>query len=725
MSSALLYPPNPTGVPSSVVETSASFKKEVSKVLGSILLFFIVYLLMVMLSIILAIACVYGGLMLIVHVPRVITLLIGIGLMGLGVMVFVFLIKFIFAVNRYDRSGIIEIKKSDEPVLFDFIKQLSHDTQTRFPKKIYLSPDVNACVFYDSSFWSMFFPVRKNLQIGLGLVNCLNISEFKAVVAHEFGHFSQKSMKLGSFVYNVNRIIHNMLFENKDYAKSLSSFARVSSYFAFFAGLTANIVNGIQSILRAMYGVVNKNYMSLSRQMEFHADAVAASVSGGNNLISALKRIDMAHACYNAVLGKCDEMLKEKMVSRNIYPNQLIVLKQVAEDFKFSFSNELPEVNDEYLKSRNLNRVNFKDQWASHPSTEEREDNLNNLGVNISPEPQLAWQLFANKTQVQEQLTRKIYEHIKTDGVTAVDEDFFASKYQTDVQKFSLPAEYKDFYDQRMVAVLDENELDQLAQNNQALQFDTLLSVENISLPAKIKATAADVEILKAIAGKRIDVKSFDFDGEKYPADQAKKMVDDLEKEMEENKKLLEELDRKIIGFFYSRSMSTGNQTASNLKKSYSEYFRERKTADEYLKFLNSMMEDLGSIFRGETIPITTIDSIITNLKNVEEPKFKGYLRRWLELGAFPPNSHYLKSVETFLESNPVYFKNGKFRDSELIALNNMVNESWEAVNTYLFGKFKSILQMQLPLIDRDNNALNELSVRDSAKDPAHLQPQS
>jgi len=33
--------------------------------------------------------------------------------------------------------------------------------------------------FYNSSFWSMFLPVRKNLEIGLGLVNSINISEFK------------------------------------------------------------------------------------------------------------------------------------------------------------------------------------------------------------------------------------------------------------------------------------------------------------------------------------------------------------------------------------------------------------------------------------------------------------------------------------------------------------------------------------------------------------------
>src|SRR6202012_5732895 len=111
-----------------------------------------------------------------------------------------------------------------------------------------------------SSFWSMFLPVRKNLEIGLGLVNSINISEFKAVMAHEFGNFSQKSMKLGSFVYNVNRVIYNMLYDNQGWSKSINSFASASRYFYFFATISVGIVQGVQVVLKKMYQVVNKKY---------------------------------------------------------------------------------------------------------------------------------------------------------------------------------------------------------------------------------------------------------------------------------------------------------------------------------------------------------------------------------------------------------------------------------------------------------------------------------
>ena len=64
-------------------------------------------------------------------------------------------------------------------------------TAAPLPHRVFVSHEVNACVFFNQSFWSLIIPAKKNLLIGLGLVNRLNLTEFKAVLAHEFGHFSQ------------------------------------------------------------------------------------------------------------------------------------------------------------------------------------------------------------------------------------------------------------------------------------------------------------------------------------------------------------------------------------------------------------------------------------------------------------------------------------------------------------------------------------------------------
>lgn len=78
----------------------------------------------------------------------------------------------------------MEITEGEHPLLFSFIRQLCAETKAPLPHKVYANREINACVFYNSTILSLFLPVKKNLLIGLGLVNSVNLSEFKAVLAH-------------------------------------------------------------------------------------------------------------------------------------------------------------------------------------------------------------------------------------------------------------------------------------------------------------------------------------------------------------------------------------------------------------------------------------------------------------------------------------------------------------------------------------------------------------
>src|SRR5262249_53693075 len=135
--------------------------------------------------------------------------------------------------------------------LFAFIRRICADTGAPFPKHIYVTPEVNAAVFYHSSFLNLFFPTRKNLLIGLGLVNNLNISEFKAVLAHEFGHFSQKSMKLGTYVYVANRVLADIIY-GRDFLDDIVNQAKGWDLrIAIFAWVFLGILWGLRKGLEA------------------------------------------------------------------------------------------------------------------------------------------------------------------------------------------------------------------------------------------------------------------------------------------------------------------------------------------------------------------------------------------------------------------------------------------------------------------------------------------
>lgn len=47
-----------------------------------------------------------------------------------------------------------------------FLYRLADEARAPRPRRVYLSPDVNAAVFFDFSFVNLIFPSRKNLVIG-------------------------------------------------------------------------------------------------------------------------------------------------------------------------------------------------------------------------------------------------------------------------------------------------------------------------------------------------------------------------------------------------------------------------------------------------------------------------------------------------------------------------------------------------------------------------------
>ena len=166
------------------IQISSDFKKMTGKAIFAIILFILTYFFILALAVGMTVLCVIGGIALIKAQPGAATAMIGIGLASLGFLILIFLFKFLFKQHKVDRSHLTEIYEHDEPKLFSFIRDIVEEVKTDFPKRIYLSSDVNASVFYDSNFWSMIFPIRKNLQIGLGLVNILLREQIEILHGH-------------------------------------------------------------------------------------------------------------------------------------------------------------------------------------------------------------------------------------------------------------------------------------------------------------------------------------------------------------------------------------------------------------------------------------------------------------------------------------------------------------------------------------------------------------
>lgn len=700
---SIRYPLQHSGSSPKTVEPSAAFRKEVIKVVGLIALFIIVYLLLVVAAFAFAAACVYGGVLMIVAVPKFLVIMIGLGVIGLGAMVFFFLVKFLFNVSRQDVTGYMEIKEADQPALFAFIREISKATNTSFPKHVYLAPDVNASVFYDSGFWSMFLPVRKNLVVGLGLVNGVNRGEFSAVLAHEFGHFSQRSMKLGSFVYQVNRIIFNMLYDNRGYGAFLDKWAGISGYFAFFATITVKIVNGIQWILRKLYGLVNKGYMGLSREMEFHADAVAAAVSGANNLESALLRLEMADAGYQSVLDTCNEWFRKNEVSQNFYPGQRLVMTELARKFQLPMNNGLPLITHEVTAGESATRVNFKDQWASHPPTAERIAHLHNLKMDAAIDDRSAWTIFKDELELQRSMTAFVYGQAST-GETEqalITETAFEGKYKASIQYYSFPEVFNGCYDGRPMSEMD---LDmQINVTDEEVSVDVVTALctnEQASVLKKINGAEQDIETLQAIADGRIETNSFDFDGQRMGKGDIDQLIERLKLEVEAWRSRLQDFDERMFRNSYWLAASRGE--AGKLKDQYEQYFIWRNRANEFYNHSNAMFEKLNPIYAGESITVEQADLLVSGLKTKDEPEFRQMLELFRQEGVFEEHQELKSTIDRYLQANYAYFNGKEFFSNELDDILGIGRECWSALQSYIFRIYKDLLFFQASLYQRN-----------------------
>jgi Zn-dependent protease with chaperone function len=698
-----LYPPNPAPVSEEIIQPSAAFKKEVQKVMGSIFLFFLVYIILIILALALAAGCVMLGIGVMGASGHIIGIIAGVGIMSIGIMVVIFLIKFIFSVKKVDETGMTQVKEADQPELFAFIRQLTNDTQTQFPKKIVLSPEVNASVFYNDSFWSMIFPVKKNLNIGLGLVNTVTLSEFKAVMAHEFGHFSQRSMKLGSFVYNVNKAIYNMLYENNDYGKFLTTWGNLHWAIGIFVWVTIQIVKGIQSILQGMYGFINKNYMGLSREMEFHADAVAASVSGSENLITALKKLEISDACYNSVIQRADAGIKNKEVFQNIYGNHAVVMQQYAKDYNLPLQNNTPIVDEAFMQRFKLSKLNIKNQWASHPSNEDREAHLRQLNIQSAVDTRSAWVLFNGAESLQKQISSSIYSTVPAEmKEVIIDEQKFQEKYVEDINNYKLPQEYNGYYDDRQVQYLD---IEAVAQQSfekpiNAETFKSLFTDEKGALPKQLNANESDAQILQAIIDAQIDTKTFDYDSKKYEKQEAASVLEKVKAAIEQQKLQITNDETESTAFFFAAAKQQGDEVVTTLKEKYTLHFKNRKKVDEQFAISQRIMEILSPLYRGEQVSIEAAQRMSNELRT-ESDHLKPIFKYWIETEVL--SNDIKQRLIHFVNANYQYFSGDSFFDAELQTLHALINDCIAELGDVQFRSFKEILNYQLELCKKLN----------------------
>ncbi len=671
------------------VTVSPEFRRQAARAVWSIVLFIASYILLLVASVALTALCIYGGIMMIAAKPTFITLALGIGLASLGILVVFFMLKFILASNKTDRSHLVEIKRADQPQLFALIDEIVAKVGTHFPKKVFLSADVNAAVFYDSTFWSMFFPVRKNLQIGLGLVNTVSKSELTAVLSHEFGHFSQRSMKVGSYVHNVNQILHNLLYENEGYDEMAQRWANASGYFALFVLIAVWIVHGIKWVLSQLYKIVNKNYLALSREMEFNADELAAHVTGYKPLKTSLLRMTLADRAFQIALSFYESNGNCK--PGNFYHDQMFLLTFMGRQNDLSFIDGLPQLGQHDLSRYNKSKLKVTDQWASHPSDEDRILMLEKTGQDHQPiDTTPANSLLHDCESVQQKLTLHLFRDFDPENQwKVVGTEDFSKDYVAGFNKNKLPDIYRGYYDDKNPLPFDPDDATGIVHDLDALFSDAMIDAVYTQISLK-----NDIETIRLISNPASGVATFDYDGVRYAKKDGASLIEKLDLELVTLTETIRENDKAIYRAFAQME----SDESPKLKALYKDYFEFDRAFDIKSDAHNELSDSLGFIHVA-----TPNEQIKSNLQKVSELEetFQLQLRSMVEDDFYRAeiSSEAQESFNIYLGGERRYFADDKYIDADLVILFSAMQHYSNLLSRSYYLVKRNLLDYQAGLV--------------------------
>ena len=225
------------------------------------------------------------------------------------------------------------------PELFRMIRDVASGTRQAEPSEVYLLNDVNAWVTQRGGI--MGVGSRRVMGIGFPLLQGLSTEELKAIIAHEFGHYSSGDVALGPWIYKTRAAIGRAIAGVHE--------SWLEAPFQWYGKLFLKITH------------------SISRQQEFIADQIAAKVTSPAAAASALRQTTALGPAFNAYMG---QELVPVMRAGFIPPIAGGFAAFLKEERVTAFSRRIIEQEE---------REGTTDEFDTHPSLKERLEALGDL----------------------------------------------------------------------------------------------------------------------------------------------------------------------------------------------------------------------------------------------------------------------------------------------------------------------------------------------------------
>lgn len=322
-----------------------------------------------------------------------------------------FLFKALVFLERGSPGELRELTAAEQPRLFAFLRQLADEAGAPRPRHVYVSHEVNASVFYDLSLLNLLFPSHKNLVIGLGLVNALTVSELRAVLAHEFGHFTQRTMAIGRYVYIARQVAAQIVFRRDALDSFLTSLSSFDPRVGWIGWVLRLIIWAIRAVADTLFRVVIAAQRALGREMEDHADRVSVALAGSDAPVHALHRLGPADAAFDHAVSFLEQEGRAGRAVIDLFAVQehtISRMREVLDDPLYGKAPPLPEHPEQHRLFR-ARLAHPPKMWATHPPNEDREQSCKRVYLAAPLDDRSAWVLFDEPARLRAEITAALY----------------------------------------------------------------------------------------------------------------------------------------------------------------------------------------------------------------------------------------------------------------------------------------------------------------------------
>jgi heat shock protein HtpX len=169
--------------------------------------------------------------------------------------------------SRFSPPG-PRLNPAGQPRLFAELEGVARAVGEPMPSEVYITPEMNAGVLRRGR--------RRVMVLGLPLMQVMSISQMRAVLAHEFGHYHGGDTALGPWIYRTRETID----------RTLRGVSRASELlqlpFLWYGRMFMRITQ------------------SVSRRQELAADELAARTVGSRPMIEGLRALARGAIAFNA-----------------------------------------------------------------------------------------------------------------------------------------------------------------------------------------------------------------------------------------------------------------------------------------------------------------------------------------------------------------------------------------------------------------------------------------